>query len=155
MTFPLPTKKPCSCPSTQQPHPPPVRWLPREEGRGSRRARALGLVAPCHFRTCCCYSVRAMPRRCSATHHAWGEHNVDHLLIHVEQGAAECMLLLSISESCHTTLPYPPPPISWLPRRQSDMLAAHGRNGQNHTFTIVSLPFSFGYNKIMPLVSSS
>ncbi|EEC75500.1 hypothetical protein OsI_12098 [Oryza sativa Indica Group] len=40
------------------------------------------------------------------------EHYMEHLLIYVEQGAAERKLLLSVSQLRHTTLPYPPPSMS-------------------------------------------
>jgi hypothetical protein len=43
MTFPLPTKSGLQTPSTQQQHPPAVRWLPREGGGGQGGPMHLGL----------------------------------------------------------------------------------------------------------------
>jgi hypothetical protein len=136
---PLPTKSSSHTPPTRQPHPPPVRWLSRG-GRGFQggpvRLGHAGVDAPPH-------TVLG------------GEHYMEYLLIYVEQGAAERKLLFLVSQLRHTTLPYPPPSMSWLQWSQTYMRAAHGRKGQNHTFVIVSLSLSFGYKKIMPRVSNS
>jgi hypothetical protein len=73
-------------------------------------------------------------RRCSAIHRTWGEHNVGHLLVHVEQGAVEDILFQSVSQRHHAMQPYPPPPMLWPPQQQSYMRATHGRKGAKSYF---------------------